>query len=59
MKVLIAKQNEQIIKDILPKVKFEESTKNTSIFKISELKFQKLYSDVKLLGYNPFSLLAW
>lgn len=59
MTVLIAKANEQVIKDILPNVKFTESTKHTSTFRITEKTFQRLYSEVKMLGYNPFALLAW
>lgn len=59
MIVLIAKQNESIIKGILPKVTFVESTKNTSTFKVTEKRFKVLYGEVKLLGYNPFSLMSW
>jgi hypothetical protein len=59
MKVLIVKQNEQIIKNILPKVKFTESTKHTSFFNIKEKTFQKLYQEVKFLGYNPYALMNW
>ena len=59
MTILIAIQNQDIIKNILPKVSFTESTKNTCTFKVSEKKFNTLYNEVKLLGYNPYALLAW
>jgi hypothetical protein len=59
MNVLITKANEDIIKGILPKVKFKESTKNTSTFSVTEKKFKELYDEVKTLGYNPFALMVW
>lgn len=59
MKVLIAKQNESVIRDIIPTITFIESTKNTSIFKIGEKGFSHLYSKVIELGYNPYSLMYW
>ena len=59
MKILIAKQSEEVIKQILPKVKFVESTKNTTEFIVSEKTFHKLYREVKTLGYNPHAFMAW
>lgn len=59
MKVLIAKQNEPVIKSIIPTAKFKESTKHTSTFIVTETTFQKLYKEVKFLGYNPFALMSW
>lgn len=59
MNVLIANANQKIIKGIIPTVKFKESTKNTSIFKVHQEKFQALYDEVKRLGYNPFALMVW
>ena len=59
MTILICKANEPIIKDVLPKVKFQECTKHTSEFKIGNKAFQYLYQEVKLLGYNPFALMTW
>ncbi len=59
MKVLIAEANKEIIKGVLPKVKFEESTKNTCTFKVTEKSFTQLYNEVKFLGYNPFALMSW
>ena len=58
MTVLIAKQNQEIIKGI-SKVKFIESTKNTCTFNISEKKFLNLLSEIRLLGYNPYALMSW
>jgi len=59
MNVLISKQNEPFIKKILPKVKFQEASINTSIFKVSTPTFQKLYTAVKNEGYNPYALMYW
>lgn len=59
MTILIAKQNEPIIKQYLTGVKFLKAQKNTSTFKVSESTFQKLYNWVKSEGYNPFALMAW
>jgi len=59
MKVLIEKQNEGIIKEYLPKVKFTVNSTNTSVFIVSEKVFQQLYDNVKHAGYNPFALLYW
>lgn len=59
MTVLICKANENIIKGILPKVKFKEATKNTSEFNVTRNTFQILYDEVKFLGYNPFALMTW
>jgi hypothetical protein len=61
MTILIAKQNEQLIQTIFPvkKLKFEESTKNTSTFKVSENVFNKLFNVVRENGYNPYSLMNW
>jgi hypothetical protein len=59
MTILIAKANEEIIKGIHPTVKFTESTKNTSTFAVKNQTFQKILDEVKLLGYNPYALMAW
>jgi hypothetical protein len=59
MNVLIAKQNQDIIKEILPKVEFQDSTTNTCFFKVSEKKFIELRKAVREKGYNPYSLMAW
>lgn len=59
MTVLIATQNRQIIKSILPKITFNESTKNTCTFKVTESKFKQLYDAVKASGLNPFALMSW
>lgn len=59
MKVLIVKQNEKVIRDIYPKVKFVESTINTCTFTVSTSRFTQIYDKVKELGYNPYSLMNW
>lgn len=59
MTVLIAKQNSNIILNILPKVKIKDATKNTQEFTITQKTFDRLYNEVKLLGYNPYSLMTW
>lgn len=58
-KVLIAKANENLIKSYLPKIKFIENTKNTSIFYISGKSLSKLIDKVREDNYNPFSLFFW
>ena len=58
MKVLIAKQNEEFFKGFDSKLKFTESTTNTSTFTITQTKFEKLRDWVRKQGYNPFSLMA-
>ena len=59
MKVLIIKANQDIIKDILPKVVFIESTANTCIFNVTTKTFIKLRDEVRKLGINPYSLMHW
>ena len=60
MTILIAKQDEQLIQQILgKKLKFEESTKTTSTFKVSKNVFIKLHNVVCDLGYNPYALMYW
>lgn len=59
MKILIAKANQDIIREILPSVKFIESTKNTCYFSIQERTFLKLREEVRARGYNSYALMAW
>ncbi len=59
MKVLIAKQNESIIKELFKKAIFKESTKTTSTFEISTTRLKTLVIEVKILGYNPYALMYW
>jgi len=61
MTILIAKQNEQVIQNIFPakKLKFEESTKNTSTFKVSRNVFNGLFNAVRENGFNPYALMNW
>ena len=59
MKVLIAKQNQEIIKDIFPKAEFQESTKNTCTFEVTKWGFDRIYQKVKDMGYNPYALMSW
>jgi len=59
MKILIANANQELIKEWAPKVKFEPSTKNTSIFKISPKSFQRMKSKAQERGFNPYALFYW
>jgi hypothetical protein len=59
MKVLIANQNKDIFEEYSKSLKFEVSTVNTSIFRISEKKFMDLYHWVSARGYNPYALMHW
>ena len=61
MIVLIAKQNEELIQSMIPnkKLKFEESTKNTSTFKVSKNVFNKLFNELRYQNYNPYALMTW
>jgi hypothetical protein len=59
MTVLIATANTQLFLDFNSKIKFEPSTANTCIFRITEKKFIQLRQYVRDLGYNPFSIMAW
>jgi len=59
MDILIIKANEKIFSNINPKLKFVESTKNTSIFKITEKKFIELRNKLRELGFNPYSIMSW
>lgn len=59
MTVLIANQNQDIIREIYPKVKFTEITKNTCTFYVSQSTFQQIYAEVKHRGINPFALMTW
>lgn len=59
MTILITKQNQQIIRDILPNVKFTESTKNTCTFNVKESTFNRLIQEVRLMGINPYALMYW
>lgn len=59
MEVLIAKINEEVFKEILPKVKFIESTKNTSFFVCTQKTFLKIREEIRNRGYNPYAIMAW
>lgn len=59
MTILIAKQNESVIKNIHKNVKFVKSTENTSTFNVTVDTFNKIITEVKLAGYNPYALMYW
>ena len=59
MTVLIAKMNQKMVLDYYPDTVFEESTKNTSTFKISAKKFDELCGNLKIAGYNIYALFTW
>lgn len=59
MKILIAKQNQDIFKEHVARIKFIEASKNTCYFTLSTSKFKTLYNKVKEKGYNPYALMFW
>lgn len=59
MVVLISNENQSIISEILPKVKFQESTTNTSTFEVGEKGLQKICKEIQIKGFNPYALLTW
>jgi hypothetical protein len=59
MVVLIAKVNIPYFKEFDNKLVFQDNTTNTCTFKISDLKFKKLYLYIKEKGDNPYSLMSW
>lgn len=59
MKILIAKQNQDIIKQYASGITFYEVSKNLCFFKLPQSKFQNLYDWVKSKGHNPFALMTW
>lgn len=59
MVVLIATQNQDIIKKYLPKVKFTQSTANTCTFEVSVTQFQKVRDGIRGENINPYSVMYW
>ena len=59
MVVLITKQNIPFFEEFDKKLKFEESTKNTCTFKISDKKFMELRNHIREKGLNPYALMMW
>jgi hypothetical protein len=59
MTVLITKQNADFFLGLNPKLKFQESTKTTCTFKISEKKFTELYNELIRLSVNPYEAMYW
>ena len=59
MTVLILNAHKEYFQKFNSKVKFKESTKNTSTFSITEKKFHELYQHVIATGNNPFAVMAW
>ena len=59
MKILIAKQNQDIIRGYVSNINFYEAPKNTCFFRFPESNFQKLYNYIKQKGYNPFAIMYW
>lgn len=58
MTILIAKANEDIIKELYPAAEFKVETKNTSTFIISPLRFKTLSQTARVKGYNPTALMT-
>lgn len=59
MNILITKQNQNFFLDFDKKLKFEDKTKNTCTFKVSNKKFYKLLDWIRAKGLNPYALIAW
>lgn len=59
MKIIIAKQNQDIIKKYVSGIKFEPYTKNLVVFNWPKSKFDNLYNWVKSEGINPYALMTW
>jgi hypothetical protein len=61
MIIIIAKQNEQLIQNLIPekKLKFKDATPNTSYFRVNRNVFKKLFSNLLEKGYSPFELMRW
>ena len=59
MTVLILNAHKPFFEGFNAKVKFTESTKNTSTFSITQKKFNQLYQYVIDKGNNPFTVMAW
>jgi len=63
MKVLIAKQNQEIVNSIKPKnmktLAYESETTNTCSFNVSAISFDTLKRCAELKGYNPYALFSF
>lgn len=60
MKVVISKQNQQILQELAGKRPFSivGETKNTLTISISPQRLQKIKTALREKGYNPFNFLA-
>jgi len=59
MTVLIAKCNEEFFTRIDSKLKFVESTVNTSTFEVSKKEFEAIKRIIHDRGLNPFAIMSW
>lgn len=61
MNVLIANQNEGIIRNLVPHkaLNITPKTKNTSILNVHPKTFQVMQENARERGYNVFALFAW
>ena len=59
MKVKVSKQNKAIITQVLSSVKFIDQSETTCMFNVKRGTIDKLYSGIKELGYNPYSIIVW
>jgi len=59
MTVLIIKDNEPFFKEIHPRIKFTESTKNTSTFNCGVKTFERIRTIIRERGLNPFAIMYW
>jgi hypothetical protein len=59
MTVLIIKDNQPFFKELHPRIKFTESTKNTCTFNCSVKTFEKIRTAIREKGLNPFATMSW
>jgi hypothetical protein len=59
MTVMIAKANQDIFKEIHPRIKFKERSTNTCVFNVTGEKFNEIRNKLREKGYNPFAIMYW
>jgi hypothetical protein len=59
MTVLIIKDNEPFFKELHPRIKFTESTVNTSTFNCTVKTFEKIRTAVREKNLNPYAVMSW
>lgn len=59
MRILIAKQNLEIVKSVIKVKKEVPSSSNTIILEVSYKAFIKLRDHLRSEGFNPYSFMTW